>query len=543
MKDLVEAGDGDPTMRGCLTSCFSAMLKSAEGMGKLGTAAETLDEATLTEIIKCLGDTRDPAALDIIIRASRRCSHPVGAWQAPKVATAKNADLIRSFVQEETAKQPPELRDKIIASAMREFAGRGMDFAAPHAENLSSPEASMAPTSIAMQTFQLRESSSRDFEPGSPPPSGGMAVLVPSPQTQSSAGGGMTSHVRNMEAFYKNRGMVSGTRCRARIPEGKIEAPAPEGHSVRAERRDAAEMPGAGFVLKNEPGSAIRITARMKRQKAGRLPDQDPNAQKVAEHLAKDTTPTLRSQKKPPQSKPPISPSMAPAPQPEAQTRKKHPKAKDPEKAAVRNEKTPSAGTRRNASRVPKPQSGIPLEPKAMAKPKAAADRIRAPAGSTRSGKPIRSVPARVITRRSRPSVPRVPARAVIPRRKPSVPRSITQRARRGKALSKQERRKASVPEKRKKKSDAIARAPERKRPRPKAASERASAPSSPFSLALKKQNVKATARQPRSRSKPRSKKLQERLAELRKKRRQRRAVLMLLMEKRKKKRNAYAKV
>jgi len=127
VKEIIETGDGNPAIRGLLTHHFSQLLKSEDGLRRIDSLARIEDENVLKEFVKSIADTRDPTALDFIIRASRRCSHPVGAWQAPKVADAGNIERVAEFIQSEAAKQSNGLREKILESAKRELSAKGLE--------------------------------------------------------------------------------------------------------------------------------------------------------------------------------------------------------------------------------------------------------------------------------------------------------------------------------------------------------------------------------------------------------------------------------
>ncbi len=146
--DIIEAGDGNPTIKGILTTHFSDLLKNNEGVQKLNSLSTTCDEGTLKEAIKAVADTHNPLALDFVIAASGRCSHPVGAWQAPKLACAENIDRISQFVQEEAAKQAPELKQKILAAANKELNNNSLQ--------LQPLIASPPTTQTELQTFTIQ---------------------------------------------------------------------------------------------------------------------------------------------------------------------------------------------------------------------------------------------------------------------------------------------------------------------------------------------------------------------------------------------------
>jgi len=124
--ELISAGDGNPIIRLVLSAHISAMVNSVGTASNLNSLAKSCDESTLREVIKAAADTRNPRLLDFVILASRRCSHPVGAWQAPKLATAENQGEINRFLIEETSKLDEKTRGRIIDAANREFGEKGL---------------------------------------------------------------------------------------------------------------------------------------------------------------------------------------------------------------------------------------------------------------------------------------------------------------------------------------------------------------------------------------------------------------------------------
>jgi len=125
VSEFIEAGDGDQAAKGVLTKHFSELLKTGDGLRKIETLADIQNEGVLKELIKCVADTHNPSTLDFIIKASGSCSHPVGAWQAPKVADASNIERVAEFIQSEAAKQSNGDREKILETAKHDLSAKG----------------------------------------------------------------------------------------------------------------------------------------------------------------------------------------------------------------------------------------------------------------------------------------------------------------------------------------------------------------------------------------------------------------------------------
>jgi len=257
VREAFETSNGDPVVKGAMTAHFSAMLKTEDGLRRMNALAAIGDEGVLKEVIKAAADTRDPAALDFIILASRSCSHPVGAWQAPKVADAGNIDRVKRFIEDEASGQSPALRERILDSARREFDGRGL---APAAQGTKPSPASGSfgrfEPKVEIAHEQAFGASSRDFPPGLPLSQ--MSLPQPAVPAGMLAKGGsdMSMHVRNVEAFYKIHGMVSPTRRKAKACQlaSPGETPADSRRFTEEERRDAA--PGAMPGIKAAPGES-----------------------------------------------------------------------------------------------------------------------------------------------------------------------------------------------------------------------------------------------------------------------------------------------
>jgi len=120
LQEMIFAGDGDPIMRKILSQDLAQ--RSQEEIGKL---AGVESESVRVEIVKALADTENPKMFDAFRKIARTCSHPVGAWQAAKLADEKNAHEIAEFINEE-ANKAPGLKEKIIESSRKMFENKGI---------------------------------------------------------------------------------------------------------------------------------------------------------------------------------------------------------------------------------------------------------------------------------------------------------------------------------------------------------------------------------------------------------------------------------